>query len=162
MIDIPPGVDEWPIIVRLQEEPAYCHQIEPAEKTEEPRFTDIRRYLEKKTFPKDATATDRLQRLASQYVISGGVFYKRSHDHILLRCVNEKEAEAIMTEMHEGICGPHMNGHAMAKKIIRQGYYWPTMEKAIYRANMFGNASSVRSTAISSTLRPPTLLCSIY
>lgn len=33
-----------------------------------------------------------------------------------------------MGEIHEGICGPHMSGTMMAKKILRQGYYWTTME----------------------------------
>ena len=30
--------------------------------------------------------------------------------------------------MHQGICGPHMNGKTLAKKILRIGYYWNTME----------------------------------
>lgn len=33
-----------------------------------------------------------------------------------------------MEEIHEGVCGPHMNGIMLAKKILRQGYYWSTME----------------------------------
>ncbi|PKI65581.1 hypothetical protein CRG98_014081 [Punica granatum] len=30
--------------------------------------------------------------------------------------------------MHGGNCGPHMNGLMLAKKIMRLGYYWSTME----------------------------------
>ena len=33
-----------------------------------------------------------------------------------------------MEEMHQGICGPHMNGRMLAKKILMIGYYWNTME----------------------------------
>ncbi|XP_058202829.1 uncharacterized protein LOC131317287 [Rhododendron vialii] len=33
-----------------------------------------------------------------------------------------------MEEIHEGICGPHMSGVMLARKILRQGYYWSTME----------------------------------
>ena len=33
-----------------------------------------------------------------------------------------------MTDIHEGTCGPHMSGHMLARKIIRIGYYWTTME----------------------------------
>ena len=33
-----------------------------------------------------------------------------------------------MEENHQGICGPHMNGRMLAKKILRIGYYWNTME----------------------------------
>nr|XP_023921133.1 uncharacterized protein LOC112032598 [Quercus suber] len=33
-----------------------------------------------------------------------------------------------MEEVHQGLCGPHMNGRMIAKKILRIGYYWNTME----------------------------------
>jgi len=31
-------------------------------------------------------------------------------------------------KIHEGSFGTHANGHAMARKILRAGYYWMTME----------------------------------
>ncbi|PKI70913.1 hypothetical protein CRG98_008708, partial [Punica granatum] len=31
-------------------------------------------------------------------------------------------------EVHGGSCGPHMNGLMLAKKLMRLGYYWSTME----------------------------------
>nr|XP_027093634.1 uncharacterized protein LOC113714034 [Coffea arabica] len=34
----------------------------------------------------------------------------------------------MMKEVHSGVCGPHMNGHLLAKKIMRTGYFWLTME----------------------------------
>jgi hypothetical protein len=34
----------------------------------------------------------------------------------------------LMNEVHEGSFGTHSNGHAMAKKMLRAGYYWMTME----------------------------------
>ena len=33
-----------------------------------------------------------------------------------------------MLEIHERVCGPHMNGHMLARKIMRMGYYWLTLE----------------------------------
>ena len=33
-----------------------------------------------------------------------------------------------MEEAHQGICGPHMNGRMLAKKILRMGNYCNTME----------------------------------
>ena len=47
---------------------------------------------------------------------------------MLLHCLKKKEAERVMEEVHQGICGPHMNGRMLAKKILRIGYYWNTME----------------------------------
>ncbi|KAK3005754.1 hypothetical protein RJ639_015516 [Escallonia herrerae] len=32
-------------------------------------------------------------------------------------------------EIHEGICGQHLGGRALAYKVLPQGYYWPTMQQ---------------------------------
>ncbi|XP_039173722.1 uncharacterized protein LOC120296127 [Eucalyptus grandis] len=42
------------------------------------------------------------------------------------------KATQIMQEVHEGVCGPHMNGHMWAKKIMRLGYYWLTLKCDYY------------------------------
>ncbi|KAK3023184.1 hypothetical protein RJ639_044171 [Escallonia herrerae] len=34
-----------------------------------------------------------------------------------------------LREVHEGICGQHLGGRTLAYKILRQGYYWPVMQK---------------------------------
>jgi len=47
---------------------------------------------------------------------------------MILRCVDSKEAELILQEIHEGTFGTHMNGHPMDRKILRVGYFWMTME----------------------------------
>ena len=47
---------------------------------------------------------------------------------VLLQCVDAREAEQMLVEVHEGSFGTHANGHAMARKILRAGYYWLTME----------------------------------
>ena len=47
---------------------------------------------------------------------------------VLLRCVDAREAEQMLVEVHEGSFGTHANGHAMARKILRARYYWLTME----------------------------------
>ena len=33
----------------------------------------------------------------------------------------------IMEEIHEGICGNHIGGKALALKALRAGFYWPSM-----------------------------------
>ena len=33
-----------------------------------------------------------------------------------------------MEDMHDSLFGTHSSGHTMAKKILRAGYYWSTME----------------------------------
>ena len=57
--------------------------------------------------------------MAAGFFLSGTALYKRNHDMVLLQCVNAKEAEKMIMEVHEGSFGTHANGHAMARKILR-------------------------------------------
>jgi len=41
---------------------------------------------------------------------------------VLLRCVDAREAEKMLVEVHEGSFGIHPSRHAMARKILRAGY----------------------------------------
>ena len=41
--------------------------------------------------------------------------------------MNEIEVAKGIEEVHEGIYGPHMNGAILAKKLMRQGFFWMTM-----------------------------------
>ena len=42
---------------------------------------------------------------------------------IQLRYLKKDEADEVMRKIHAGVCGSHMNGIILAKKIVRQGYY---------------------------------------
>ena len=41
----------------------------------------------------------------------------------------EGDANYILKEVHEGICGNHIGARTLVRKTLRQGYYWPTMLK---------------------------------
>ena len=43
----------------------------------------------------------------------------------MCRC---KRSRLILKEVHEGTFGTHMNGHSIARKILRAGYFWLIME----------------------------------
>ena len=34
-----------------------------------------------------------------------------------------------MREVHKGICGNHFKSQSLVHKLVRAGYYWPTMQK---------------------------------
>ncbi|KAK3030710.1 hypothetical protein RJ639_037207 [Escallonia herrerae] len=43
---------------------------------------------------------------------------------------NRSGANYTLREVHEGICGQHLGGQrALEHKVLRQGYYWPTMQQ---------------------------------
>lgn len=45
----------------------------------------------------------------------------------IVKCLDESEAAYPLVEVHEGIFRQHLGGRALAKKVLRKGYYWPTM-----------------------------------
>ena len=45
-----------------------------------------------------------------------------------LTCVDEDEAKYILEEIHEGVCGDYAGPRSLVSKVIRIGYFWPTMQ----------------------------------
>ncbi|XP_019431067.1 PREDICTED: uncharacterized protein LOC109338316, partial [Lupinus angustifolius] len=123
------GNDQPLISIGSRSQPAYCNAIE-VEEDDKPWYHDIKEYIKKKEYPLGSSENDKrtLRRLAMSFFLNEEVLYKRNHDMVLLTCVEAKEAEAILTDVHEGSFGTHANGHAMARKILRAGYYRLTME----------------------------------
>ncbi|PKI41905.1 hypothetical protein CRG98_037704, partial [Punica granatum] len=117
-----------PLEIEIAEGPAHCNSIEASEA--KPWYEDIKNLLRTGQYPPFADRRDRktLRRLAIHYFLSGEILYRRSFDSTLLRCIDEHESRHLMEEVHGGNCGPHMNGLMLAKKIMRLGYYWSTME----------------------------------
>ena len=119
-------------MVEQKEEPAYCMTIEEDEEKngEGEWYSDILQYLKDGTYLKSADNNDQLtiQTLSTNYNICGERLYRRSYEGIHLLCVTAKEAQQIIEEIHDSRYGPHMNAHMLSRKIMRQGYYWTTME----------------------------------
>ena len=46
-----------------------------------------------------------------------------------LKCIAGEDTKYVLREVHEGICGNHIGARALAGKVLRQGYYWPTILK---------------------------------
>ncbi|XP_025636025.1 uncharacterized protein [Arachis hypogaea] len=81
------------------------------------------------TVPRDELHPQQFKRKASFYTRISGELYRRGFSQPLLRCLDQDQAREVMNEVHEGVCGNHIGGRALAAKIIRTGYYWPTMKR---------------------------------
>jgi hypothetical protein len=55
-----------------------------------------------------------------------------NYDEVLLRCLKCEEAEKVLNELHDDLVGGHFAGHTIAHKILRVGYYWPTLFKDVH------------------------------
>ncbi|XP_070025034.1 uncharacterized protein [Nicotiana sylvestris] len=145
MLPYPGNVHIDSLEIQIRERHGYCNTVE-AEPNVQPWYHDIKRFLKTKEYPEQANGDQKrtIRRLANCFFLSGEVLYKRTLDLNLLRCVDAQEAGRIMHEVHAGVCGPHMNGYVLAKKIIRAGYYRMTMKKIT--SVLLENVISVRYT----------------
>ena len=102
--------------MRIKEEPAHCLHIEE-EVHGKSWYYDILQYVKDRQYLDHASENDKriLRRLAMGFLLDGEVLYKKGKDQVLLRCVNPSEANKIIEEVHDGVCGTHANGHKMAK-----------------------------------------------
>ena len=48
---------------------------------------------------------------------------------VLLKCIDKIESEKILKDMHEGVCGGHYMAKTTTHKILRFGFWWPTIFK---------------------------------
>ncbi|XP_039173498.1 uncharacterized protein LOC120295942 [Eucalyptus grandis] len=156
MLQVTDGLEVEPLKIEVLPKPTY-YMIITEEPDGKPWYYDIMNYIKRQEFPKGSTLADRkyIMKMASKFFVSGENLYKRSYDSVLLRCVDATEATQIMQEVHEGICSPHMNGHMMAKKIMRLGYYWLTLEsdyikhvRSCHRCQIHGDKINVPPTEL--------------
>ena len=61
-------------------------------------------------------------------MICGETLYRRSTEGMLLLCLDRDSVDHTKREVRAGVCGPHMGGHMLARKIMRTGYFWLTIE----------------------------------
>lgn len=87
------------------------------------------KYLTTGWLPDDKTAAKKLVRCASWFTIINEDLFKRGFSTPLLKCLPRDRAAYVLAEIHEGSCGHHPGGRSLARKVLRAGYYWPTLEK---------------------------------
>ena len=96
----------------------------------EPSLRDpIWDYLVDDTLPSDPKEASKLRARSTRFTVHRGTFYKRGFSTPILKCIGKEDANYILREVHEGICGSHIGARTLAGKTLRQGYYWPTMLK---------------------------------
>uniref|UniRef100_A0A2N9G0I6 Integrase catalytic domain-containing protein n=1 Tax=Fagus sylvatica TaxID=28930 RepID=A0A2N9G0I6_FAGSY len=116
LIKLVEGDDVRPLRIETRDIPAYCVCIEEcmnveAEIDNKPWYYDIKRFIQDR---EDSVQTELMTPPS-------------------LRCVDAEEANRLIQEMHAGLMGAHANGPFLARKIMRAGYYWLTMERDCIR-----------------------------
>ena len=92
-------------------------------------ITPLIAYLRSSILPDGKDTARKLKVQASRFVLIRDVLYKRGFSRPYLRCLSHEEVDYVMREVHEGICTNHLGARSLVHKLIRAGYYWPTMLK---------------------------------
>ena len=91
--------------------------------------TPLVSYLRNGMLPDEKNIARKLKVQASWFVLIKDVLYKRGYSHPYLRCLGPEEADYVIREVHGGNCGKHLRARSLVNKLVRVGYYWPTMQK---------------------------------
>jgi len=110
--------------IDVQEE----HQVLEISGTEESWMAPFKSYLADGKLPKDSNESQKIKKNSSRYTLIDGHLFRYGYSRPLLICVGRKEADRLMAELHEGICGSHVGGRALMLRITRGGFFWPTMK----------------------------------
>ena len=92
-------------------------------------ITPYQRYLADILLPAKPVEAKTIKRNAENYILVDGKLLCHSYTHSILTCVSRDHCTRITGELHEGICESYVGGRDLSLKVVRAGYYWPTMKE---------------------------------
>ena len=88
----------------------------------EPSWMDpIWNYLVDGTLPSDPKEASKLSARSARFTIHQGTLYKRGYSTPILKCIGKEDANYILREVHEGICGNHIGARTLTVKTFETG-----------------------------------------
>jgi hypothetical protein len=65
----------------------------------------------------------------ASFQLINDVLFRKNFDGVLMRCLEKEEAEKVLSELHAGEVSGHFGGDTTSHKVLRVGYYCPTLFK---------------------------------
>ena len=84
-------------------------------------------YITDERLPDEPKEVAKIRMRSARFTNHKGILYKRGFFTPILKCIMGQNTEYVLMEVHEGVCGNHIGARALARKVLRQGYYWPTI-----------------------------------
>lgn len=56
-----------------------------------------------------------------------GILLWKNYDGVLLRCLEEDDANKVFKDLHDGLTGGHFSEETTTHKILRANFDWPTL-----------------------------------
>ena len=85
-------------------------------------------YLKDGTLLEGKDEARKLRVRSARYVLLSDALYKRGFSQPYLRCLSPNEVNYVLRGVHEGACGNHSRAKSLIHKVVRAGYYWPTIQ----------------------------------
>ena len=84
-------------------------------------------YIKDGSLPSDPTEARKVKIKSSRFTILNDELYKKGFSQPYLKCLGLGDAEYVLREIHEGVCGNHSRPRSLVNQVVRAGYFWPTM-----------------------------------
>ena len=89
-------------------------------------------FFKDEILPKEKTEVEKIQKKAPRYWLSEEQkLYKWLYSKPYLLCVHPEVVEALMEELHKGMCDSHTRGRSLSHRALTQGYWWPSMQSLL-------------------------------
>ena len=96
----------------------YGEEVAPIES--EPSCMDpIWDYLIDERLPDDPKEASKIRTRSTRFTNHRGSLYKRGFFTPILKCIAGKDADYVLREVHEGVCGNHFGARKLAGKVLR-------------------------------------------
>ncbi|XP_072066700.1 uncharacterized protein [Arachis hypogaea] len=110
-----PGSGNRSLIQGMVKEPTVALHLTKSS----PSWLDpITNFLELGKSPEDEKAAKTLRREVARYAIIQGQLFKKGLSQPLLKCLHPDQTDYVLRKVHEGCCGHHIGGKALARKLI--------------------------------------------
>lgn len=90
---------------------------------------EIEAYIWTGKLPEDSKQAHKIWVQVAYFTLIG--LYRRSFGGSYLRCLKDAKAQYVLAELHEDMCGNHIDECTLAHCAHLQEYYWPTMRQDV-------------------------------
>lgn len=93
-----------------------------------PKIGDLGHFLGGKR-PESRKEEEIMEMRAKFYYLINRVLFRKTFLPTDAKCLSQPERILVLREAHEGGCVEHAGACSLARKVIRAGFYWPTLKK---------------------------------
>jgi hypothetical protein len=114
------------IVNRHNEKQINCAQTTPNSWYENIRFYLLHGFASRHLDPKNKRA---LRLKSASFQLINDILFRKNFDGVFLCCLEKEESEKVLTKLLFGDTDGHFGGYTTSHKVIRDGYYCPTLFK---------------------------------